>query len=105
MYLGTGAGAGVGVLGAAAAVESPPDEAGELGGAAALESLPDSLFDALGAELPYPSAYQPPPLKEIAGAEMTRSSGPPQCGQMVISVSENFWIFSVCRLHCWHSYS
>jgi hypothetical protein len=41
----------------------------------------------------------------MLGAEMTRSSSPPQCGQMVISVSENFWIFSVWRLQVVHSYS
>jgi hypothetical protein len=105
VYLGTDAGAGAGVLAAGAAAESPLEGAGELDGGAAPESPPDSLFEDLGAELPYPSAYQPPPLKAMAGAEMTRSSGPPQCGQMVISGSENFWIFSVCLLHCVHSYS
>jgi hypothetical protein len=71
--------------------------------------LPDSpLLSpplAPGFALPYPSAYQPPPLKLIAGAEITRSSEPPQKGQTVISASENFWIFSVWRLHCLHSYS
>ena len=40
-----------------------------------------------------------------AGAEMTRFKSPPQWGQAVISVSENFWIFSVWRLHWVHSYS
>jgi hypothetical protein len=56
----------------------------------ALESLLLSLLDADFLALPYPSANQPPPLKEIAGAETTRSSEPPQCGHSVISGSENF---------------
>jgi hypothetical protein len=38
----------------------------------------------------YPSLYHPPPLKEMAAAEMTRVSSPPQCGHCVISGSENF---------------
>jgi hypothetical protein len=68
--------------------------------------LPPSLDPAaLGFALPYPSAYQPPPLKAIAGAEMTRSRPPPQLGQIVISGSENFWIFSVCLWQAVHSYS
>ncbi len=36
---------------------------------------------------------------------MTRLSAPPQCGQVVISGSENFWIFSVCLWQAVHSYS
>jgi len=83
---------------AAAATEGTSDEV-------VPPSLLLSLLDADGLALPYPSAYQPPPLKAIAGAEMTRSSRPPQCGQTVISVSENFWIFSVWSLHSLHSYS
>ena len=76
---------------------------------AALESLELSLFEpplaADGFFEPYPSANQPPPLNCIAGAEITRSSLPPQCGHTVISASENFWIFSVRLWHCVHSYS
>ena len=34
---------------------------------------PDLLSLDLGLGLPYPSAYQPPPLKLTAGAEITRS--------------------------------
>ena len=36
---------------------------------------------------------------------MTRSSWPLQWGQTVISVSENFWIFSVRLWQAVHSYS
>ena len=50
----------------------------------ALVDLPESLLLSLDADdgfaLPYPSAYQPPPLKATAGAWMTRSIGPPQWG-------------------------
>jgi len=53
----------------------------------------------------YRSAYQPPPLNETAGAVSTRSSVPLQWGQIVISGSENFWIFSMCFLQAVHSYS
>lgn len=53
----------------------------------------------------YPSLNHPPPLNCTEGAVITRSSLPPQCGQATISGSENFCIFSVCRLHCVHSYS
>lgn len=53
----------------------------------------------------YRSLYQPPPLNCTAGAEITRSSVPPQAGHVVISGSENFWIFSTCLRHCLHSYS
>ena len=42
------------------------------------ESPLDSLLDAAGLTLPYPSLNQPPPLNEMAGAEITRSSAPPQ---------------------------
>ena len=45
---------------------------------------------AAGFGLEYRSLYHPLPLNETAGAEMTRSSGPLQCGQFVISGSENF---------------
>jgi len=65
-----------------------------------LLSLPD-----FGLALPYPSAYQPPPLKATAGAERTRSRGSLQKGQTVISGSENFCIFSVRRWQAVHSYS
>lgn len=58
-----------------------------------------------GFGLEYRSLYQPLPLNEIAGAEITRSSGPLQYGQSVISGSENFWRFSVWRPHCLHLYS
>ncbi len=67
--------------------------------------VPPSLDAAAGLAEPYPSAYQPPPFNENAGAEMTRFSAPPQCGQVVISGSENFWIFSVWRWQAVHSYS
>ncbi len=67
------------------------------------DDSPDEL--AAGLAEPYPSAYQPPPFSENAGAEMTRFSDPPQCGQIVISGSENFWIFSVCLWQAVHSYS
>ena len=53
----------------------------------------------------YRSAYHPPPLNDTAGAVSTRSSVPLQCGQIVISGSENFWIFSMCFLQVVHSYS
>ena len=58
-----------------------------------------------GFAFPYPSANQPPPLNEIAGADITRSSSPPHFGQTVISGSENFWIFSVRLWQAVHSYS
>ena len=57
---------------------------------AALASPLPSLLEADGLALPYPSANQPPPLKEMAGAETTRSNGPPQSGHSVISGSEYF---------------
>jgi len=44
-----------------------------------------SLLDADGLAFPYPSLNQPPPLKEMAAAETTRSNKPPQCGHSVIS--------------------
>lgn len=53
----------------------------------------------------YRSLYQPEPLNWMAGAVSVRSRVPPQCGQVVSSGSENFWIFSVRRWHCWHWYS
>ncbi len=76
--------------------ESPDEESPD-------EDSPLPEFADLADE--YKSLYQPPPLKLIAGAVSTRSSIPPQCGQTVISVSENFWIFSVCLWHNVHSYS
>jgi hypothetical protein len=79
-----GALAGAGVAAAAAGA------AGAVVGAAPA-SPPPSLFAAVsGFTEPYPSAYQPPPFIEKAGAEMTRFNSPPQCGQVVISGSENF---------------
>ena len=38
--------------------------------------------------------YQPVPLNWIAGAESSRSTGPPQVGHLESGGSENFWIFS-----------
>ena len=73
--------AGAGALTGAAAGAA----AGALAGAAA-----ESPAAAAGLAEAYPSAYQPPPFMENAGAEMTRFSSPPQCGQIVISGSENF---------------
>jgi hypothetical protein len=70
-----------------------------------LPELPLPWLEDFGLALPYPSAYHPPPLKETAGAERTRSSLPAQWGQTVISGSENFWIFSVWRWQAVHSYS
>lgn len=43
-----------------------------------LEPLPLLASEDLGLALPYPSAYQPPPLKLTAGAWRTRSRCPPQ---------------------------
>ena len=70
--------------GAAAAVFDPPVSA-----FVPPSPAPPSELDA-GFTDPYPSAYQPPPFIENAGAEITRFSSPPQCGQTVISRSENF---------------
>ena len=67
------------------------------------EDVCEELDEGLGLE--YRSLYHPLPLKETAGAEMTRSSGPLQCGHSVSSGSENFWRFSVWRPHCLHLYS
>ena len=75
------AAAGGAAAGAAAGVEGAVVD-GEV--VLSLEELAAGLAEA------YPSAYQPPPLKAIAGAETTRSSVPPQWGQIVISGSENF---------------
>jgi hypothetical protein len=93
-----GAAAGAGAVDAAGALAP----ASAVAAGAALASP-----EAVGAGFadPYPSAYQPPPFSANAGAEMTRFSSPPQCGQVVISGSENFWIFSVCLRQTWHSYS
>jgi len=86
--------AGVGA--AAGAAAAGVDDSADALAAGALSPPDDSLELAAGFADPYPSLYQPPPFSEKAGAEMTRFSAPPQCGQMVISGSENFWIFSVC---------
>jgi hypothetical protein len=70
--------------------------------------LEEDVLDELAAgflEEEYRSAYHPPPLNDTAGADTTRSSVPLQCGQIVISGSENFWIFSMCFLQAVHSYS
>jgi len=88
-----------GVAGADVGAVSPDDFApgsdGADSGFASFEGFPSP--DDFGLALPYPSAYQPPPLKEIAGAEITRLRLPPQWGHPVISASENFWRFSVWR--------
>jgi hypothetical protein len=63
--------------------------AGAAAGAAAAAGAPSPLA-AAGFVDPYPSAYQPPPFIANAGAEITRFTSPPQCGQVVISGSENF---------------
>ena len=67
-------------------LESPDLESPDFESPPELPLSPDDF----GFALPYPSAYHPPPLKLIAGAEITRSSFSPQCGQAVISGSENF---------------
>lgn len=94
---------GAGALAAGAdagveAAESPPVEL-------AAGAEPVSPAAAAGFAEPYPSAYQPPPLSAKAGAESTRVNAPPQCGHVVISGSENFWIFSILRWQAEHSYS
>ena len=94
-----GAGA-AGALGAAAGVLLGSLEAAAAGFAAS----PDA-FAAAGFADEYRSLYHPPPEKCTAGAFSVRSSAPPQCGHAVSSGSENFWIFSVRRPHCWHWYS
>ena len=53
----------------------------------------------------YRSLYQPDPLNCTAAAVKVRFNEPPQCGQVVKGASENFWIFSTRRWHCWHWYS
>ena len=60
---------------------------------------------AVGLTDEYRSLYQPPPLNCTFGAVNVRSRCSPQCGQMVNSTSENFWIFSVRRWQVVHSYS
>jgi hypothetical protein len=87
--------------GAAAGVLLLPSLELELAGEEAEFDVPDAGF--LAEE--YRSAYHPPPLNDTAGAVSTRSSVPLQCGQIVISGSENFWIFSMCFLQVVHSYS
>ena len=75
---------------AAGAAASPPLAAGA--------ASPVLAAGGLGEE--YRSLYHPAPLNWIAGAVMVRPKTPPQCGQVVSSGSENFWIFSVRRWHC-----
>ena len=104
-----GAVVALGALGVEAGFDSLPDAAeASLDGAAVVPESPLPSLASLdddGLALAYPSLNQPPPLKEMAAAETTRSSGPPQYGHSVISASENFWIFSVCFLHRLHLYS
>jgi hypothetical protein len=69
------------------------------------EAAPLLSLEAFGFALEYKSAYHPPPLKLTAGAESTLSKCPLQCGQIVISGSENFCLLSVLSWHCVHSYS
>ncbi len=66
--------------------------AGAAAGASALFAPEASPLSPLAAGFadPYPSAYHPPPFSENAGAVITRLTAPPQCGQVVISGSENF---------------
>lgn len=85
---GEDAAAGAG-LGAAADNGVSVEEAGLLAVSVVAAAGAFSAED-FGLALPYPSAYQPPPLKAMAGAEITRSMGPPQWGHVVISGSENF---------------
>jgi len=87
------AAAGALAAGAAAGALSPEPPLDPAAGAAAgaAPSLADSPPAAAGGFTePYPSLYHPPPAKWTAGAVMVRSSTPPQCGQTVISGSENF---------------
>lgn len=92
-------------------VEDEVDEVDEAAGADSLEGpvlAGVSLLaspELFGFALEYKSEYHPPPLKLTAGAESTRSRCPLQCGQIVISGSENFCLFSVRSWHCVHSYS
>jgi len=99
------AGAAAGALAGAGVDAAAAGAAGAVVGAAAASPLPSLFAAAGGFTEPYPSAYQPPPFIEKAGAEITRFNSPPQCGQVVISGSENFCIFSVCLWHARHSYS
>jgi hypothetical protein len=99
-----GAGADAGVLAGADSLlveldEASPELEEEVPASLLVSPRPDFF------ELLYRSAYQPPPLNDIAGAWSICSSGPPQCGHTVSGASENFRIFSMRRLHCWHSYS
>jgi len=96
---------GAGVLAGAAGADAGAEAAESLPVEFAVGAAADSPPAAAGFAEPYPSAYQPPPFSEKAGAESTRASAPPQCGQAVISGSENFWIFSVLRWQAEHSYS
>jgi hypothetical protein len=96
-------GAGVLAAGAEAGAEAEAEESPLVEPAAG--AVADSPPAGAGFAEPYPSAYQPPPLSEKAGAESTRTNTPPQCGHVVISGSENFWIFSVLRWQAEHSYS
>ena len=98
--LGAGLAAGVAAVlpSALAGAPSPPPPA-----AGAAVSPDFSVPAGPGEE--YRSLYHPEPLNWIAGAVRVRSRAPPQCGQVVSGASENFWIFSTRRLHCWHWYS
>ena len=89
---------GAEAAGAAAGVADGVAAAGEA-------AVASAELDGEGLAEAYPSAYQPPPLRAKAGAVMTRFNSPLQCGQTVISGSENFWIFSVWRWQARHSYS
>lgn len=99
-----GAAVGAGVLAGADSLLVEPEEASpepeEDAPASPFVSAEPDFF-----ELLYRSAYHPPPLNDTAGAWINCSSGPPQCGHTVNGASENFRIFSMRRLHCWHSYS
>jgi hypothetical protein len=81
---GAGTAAGVDAAGVLDGVLEELDDVSEEGLEADLSELSEfeepeaSELEDLGLALPYPSAYQPPPLKEMAGAERTRSMCPPQ---------------------------
>lgn len=96
-------GAGAGEADAAMSVLPPVEGASVLEPDAASPALLPAVPAGLGEE--YRSLYHPEPLNWIAGAVRVRSRVPPQWGQVVRGASENFWIFSTRRLHCWHWYS
>ncbi len=80
------------------AVDDEDDAVDEAGALEALAESGDVLLlspAAFGFALEYRSEYHPPPLKLTAGTESTRSRCPLQCGQIVISGSENFCLLSV----------